>query len=89
MAVSTEELTEIARILSSEEAAPSALLELRRKFPHLSWTKCDASDVIEAPYRSYAHYDLHLLDAADHCVQVTTEPARATGLVLACRRVAS
>jgi hypothetical protein len=88
MAVSSEELMEIDRILSAEEAGP-ALAELRRKFPHLSWTKCDASDVIETPYRSYPHCDVHLLDGADHCVQVTTEPARATGLVLACRRIAS
>jgi hypothetical protein len=87
MAVSTEELAEIDRILSSE--SPVVLADLRAKFPHLSWTKCDASDVIETPFRSYGACDLHLLDAADHCVQVTTEPSRATGLILAYHRVAS
>lgn len=87
MAVSTEELAEIDRILSGE--SPAVLGDLRARFPHLSWTKCDASDVIEAPYRSYRQCDVHLLDAADHCVQVTSEPSRATGLILAYRRVAS
>jgi hypothetical protein len=87
MAVSAEELAEIDRILSHE--APVALSDLRSKFPHLSWTKCDASDVVEEPFRSYRHCDVHLLDAADHCVQVTSELSRATGLILAYRRLAS
>lgn len=86
MAVSAEELAEIDRILSNE--APVALSDLRSRFPHLSWTKCDASDVIEPPYRSYRDCDVHLLDGGDHCVQVTAEPSRATGVVLAYRRVA-
>jgi hypothetical protein len=87
MAVSVEELTEIDKILSEAERAPLALSELRSKFPHLSWTKCDASDVIETPYRSYAHCDVHLLEQGDHCVHVTSEPEEATGVVLAYRRV--
>lgn len=88
MAVSAEELTEIDRLLSTGDAEPSPLSELKRKFPHLSWTKCDASDVIETPFRSYPQYDVHLLDGADHCVQVTAEPTRATGVILA-RRAAT
>jgi hypothetical protein len=89
MAVSIEELTEIDKLLAAEGSAPLPLSELRSRFPHLTWTKCDASDVIEPPYRSYPHYDVHLLDGADHCVQVTMEPARATGIVLAYRRIPS
>jgi len=89
MAVTEEELTEIDKILSDEGQSSSAIAELRRKFPHLSWTRCDASDVIEAPYRSYPRYDVHLLDGGDHCVQVTAELARATGFVLASRKAAS
>ncbi len=87
MAVSVEELTEIDKILSDAEKAPLAVSELRRKFPHLSWTKCDASDVIETPYRTYPHCDVHLLDGGDHCVHVTAEPEQATGVVLAYRSV--
>jgi len=86
MAVSEEELTEIDRILTS--GASTAMLELRSKFPHLTWTRCDASDVIETPYKTYPNCDVHLLDGGDHCVQITTEPSRATGVVLAFRKVA-
>ena len=86
MAVSFQELEEIEKIFSAEDPVPVAISALRGKFPHLSWTKCDASDVIETPFRSYPRYDIHLLDAADHCVQMTTEPERATGVVIAYRR---
>jgi len=87
MAVSNEELAEIEKILSSD---PSVVLaEMRARFPHLSWTRCDASDVIEEPYRSYDRYDMHLLDGEDHCVQVTSEPSRATGVIIAYREAAS
>lgn len=81
MGVSTEELGQIETLLSASD--PLDFLALRRKFPHLTWTKCDASDVIEEPFRSYRGYDLHLLNAKDHCVQVTTEPGEATGFAIA------
>jgi hypothetical protein len=84
MAISDVELVEIERLLGAE--APPALSDLRGKFSHLSWTRCDASDVIESPFRSFAHCDLHLLDGADHCVGVTDDPAQATGLIVAYRR---
>lgn len=89
MAVAATELTEIERMLVSPEAAAQVYLELRRKFPHLAWIRCDASDVTETPYRSIGAFDLHLLDSADHCAQITDDPARATGIVLASRAAAS
>ena len=84
MAISDVELTEIERLLAAEDTP--ALSALRAKFSHLSWTRCDVSDVIEAPFRSFKHCDVHLLDGADHCVTVTQDPARATGVILAFRR---
>lgn len=86
MALSADELSEIDTLLSSPEAASQAFTELRRRFPHLSLTRCDASDVVESPFRAYPVFDVHLLDAKDHCVQITTDPARATGIILAKRR---
>jgi hypothetical protein len=41
--------------------------------------------VTEAPFRSYAQFDVHLLNSADHCAQLTVDPACATGVVLAMR----
>lgn len=89
MALAATELTEIERMLASPEAAAQLYLELRRKFPHLAWIRCDASDVAETPYRSFGAFDLHLLDSADHCAQITNDPTRATGIVLASRGAAS
>jgi hypothetical protein len=88
MAVSADELTEIDQVLSAPTADAQAFAELRRRFPHLSWTGCDASDVIEAPFRGYVRFDVHLLDSADHCSQITADPARATGIILARRNAA-
>jgi len=88
MAVSTDELTEIDQVLSAPDADPQVFAELRRRFPRLSWTRCDASDVSETPFRSHARFDVHLLDSADHCSQITADPARATGIVLAKRSAA-
>jgi hypothetical protein len=89
MAVNANELSEIDRVLSTLNVDVQAFAELRRRFPHLSWTRCDASDVTEAPFRSYPAFDVHLLDSADHCSQITCDPARATGIVLARRSAAS
>ena len=85
MALGADELSEIDRVLCGPEAGSSAVAELRRRFPHLSWTRCDASDVTDEPFRVYSDFDMHLLDRTDHCVQITTDPARATGIVLAAR----
>ena len=45
MAISDAELMEMEKLLSASGAP--ALSELRAKFSYLSWTRCDASDVIE------------------------------------------
>lgn len=89
MAVSPEELAEIESALSASPADARLVAALRSRFPHLSWTRCEASDVTETPFRTYAHIELHLLDSADHCARITSDPACATGIVLAKRSTAS
>ncbi len=86
MAIGADELMQIEQVLAAE-VNPSSVTELRRRFPHLALTGCDASDVNEPPFRSFRDYDLHLIDGSDHCVQITPDPARATGLVLAAKAV--
>ncbi|MFG1461880.1 hypothetical protein V5F77_03190 [Xanthobacter sp. DSM 24535] len=86
MALKADDLTQIDQILSVADVGPQVFADLRGRFPHLSWTRCDASDVTEAPFRIYPRFEVHLLDAADHCVQITADPARATGIVLATRK---
>lgn len=89
MAIAAEELTEIEQVLGAAGAGASPVAALRQRFPQLSWVRCDASDMVEPPYRAGARYDIHLLDRSDHCVQVTADPARATGIILADRGAAS
>ncbi|MGA7805867.1 DUF6129 family protein [Bradyrhizobium sp.] len=85
MALGTDELTEIEILLSAESAEADPFAVLRGRFPHLSWTRCDASDVTETPFRTYQGFDLHLVDKADHCVKITNDPAYATGIILAAK----
>lgn len=85
MALSDSDLTEIEQLLTAESASGPVFAELRRRFPALSWTQCDASDVTESPFRTYSTYDIHLLDTADHCAHITLDPASATGVILARR----
>jgi hypothetical protein len=88
MAVKLEELNEIGAVLAEQGAEASAFGLLRARFPHLSWTRCDASDVTEAPLQTSGAFDLHLLDGSEHCVQITDDLERATGIVLARRSLA-
>ena len=87
MALQPDELNEIDGVLSAPDADVDAFTQLRSRFPQLSWTRCDASDLTETPFRSYPRHDLHLVDRSEHCVAITADPARATGLVLAARNV--
>jgi hypothetical protein len=40
------------------------------------------------PFRVYEYYEIHLLDSVDHCAQITSDPSRATGIILAKRSAA-
>jgi hypothetical protein len=89
MALSAEELMQIGDALCAADAERCAYADLRIRFPQLSWTQCDASDVTEAPFQTYGLFEIHLVDNADHCVRITTDPSCATGVVLAKRSSAA
>jgi len=88
MTIQAEELQEIETLLSGAAADGAVLGALRQKFPHLKWSRCEASDVLEEPYRSFPAYDLHLMDASNHCPVVVADPAAATGAIIAARSAA-
>jgi len=89
MSIAAEDWKQIELALSGDAVGAGAVAELRSQFPRLSWTRCDASDVTETPYRSFPRFDVHLIDAADHCVRITTDPQQATGLIVADRTAGS
>jgi len=61
------------------------LSALRSRFPGMVFLACDAADVLEEPWRSTPAIDLHLVDTRNHCAEMTSDPAVATGLLLAAR----
>jgi hypothetical protein len=87
MTIKAEDLQAIEALVSSAEADASLYPALREKFPHLSWSRCDASDVLEEPFRSFDAYDLHLLDMRNHCPTVVNDVEVASGFILATRSV--
>ena len=90
MGLSTQDLAEIDGLFAGADGETQAIEALRRRFPSLSLTRCDASDVdAEQPFRQYPAFNLYLVDAADHCWRLTSDPERATGLVMAGIRSAS
>jgi len=86
MALSERQLQDIEKFLLADPMGGS-VAAFRAEFPGVTLTRCDAGDMQgEAPFRSYAPFDLYLIDARDHCVHLTVDPAAATGIVLAKRR---
>ena len=83
MALGPDDLIKIEQMLSVPGSGAVIFADLRKAFPYLSWTRCDASDLTETPFRSYSRFDIHLHDSADHCVKMTVDPDSATGIVVA------
>ena len=82
-----DELATIEELLAVESASAqdgSALAGFRQRFPNVSLTRCDLSDIdSETPLRVYAGISLFLVDSSDHCARITSDVARATGIVVA------
>ena len=88
MAVSAEQISLIESYLGRDDSSDASLAELRPHLKGLSVTKCDSSDVdTEKPFREFKHFNVYLLDTSDHCVVMTLDPNRATGLVVGKNRV--
>jgi hypothetical protein len=89
MPVGAHELEQVADALGAGGVSAAAVAELRRSLPGVSLTLCDASDLgVEEPFRSFPGFELYLVDGRDHCWRLTSEPAEATGLMIARRRAA-
>jgi len=90
MTLTGDDLREIEALLGAPDANAQTLADTRRRFPHVSFTRCDASDLgVEQPYREFARFSLYLVDGHDHCWQLTSDPARATGLVVVQAKVSA
>lgn len=85
--ISQEDLSRIDALLIAPPAGGNPLADFRSNFPGLSLTRCDASDMsTEEVFRAYPKFNLYLVDGRDHCWHFTTDPAAATGIVVAARK---
>lgn len=89
MALNAEDLAIIEELLGAPDADAPAIAAIRQRFPKLSLTRCDPSDMdAETPFRQFARFDLHLVNGGGHCWRLTAAPEEATGLVVVRRSVA-
>jgi hypothetical protein len=83
MTLNASDILEIDTLLEAADAGSGTLAALRSRFPKLSLTRADPSDIgVEPPFREYKSFDLYLVDGSGHCWSLTNEPRLATGLVL-------
>lgn len=87
MALETSDIALLEELLLATEGGPDLVPQLRASLPGMVVTSCDEEDVDDAvPFRSHPLVRVHLVDGSNHCWSLTTEPSRATGLLLARRR---
>lgn len=81
--LTADKLGEIEALLSDPNADASVLTDFRQKFPGVSLTRCDVSDVdAERPYKEFLRFTLYLVSAINHCVSITCDPSLATGIIV-------
>lgn len=86
MALSEDMLRKIEQFLLAD-CSNDNVTDFRAAFPGVTLTRCDPGDMAgEVPFRSYAEFDVYLVDAREHCVQLTGDPEAATGIVLTRKR---
>lgn len=84
MALAANSIDQIRSLLEGEGSASERIANLRKAFPGISLTRCDASDMDnETPALQVGNFDVYLIDTSEHCVRITTQPEAATGLIVA------
>ena len=87
MAIAADALEQIRTLLEGEGSTAERIASLRKAFPGVSLTRCDASDMdTETPVLETAGFDVYLIDTSEHCARITTQPEAATGLIIAEKR---
>jgi hypothetical protein len=87
MGLNADDIAWIDTLLGAPGAEAASLASVRKRFPGMSLTRCDPSDIgLETPFRSYEAFDLHLVDGSNHCWRLTQDPREATGLVFVARK---
>lgn len=84
MALAPEQVDAIVGILNSTAAGANPVPAIRAALPGLTVSRCDALDMRgEAVFQKLAGHQLFLVDTRDHCWRIVTDPAQASGVVVA------
>ena len=83
MALQEDDVKDLETLFAATTSSSELSAQVRQRFPGLSLTRCEPSDVDGyQAFRSFPRFDLHLVDGRDHCWRLTDDPAAATGIVL-------
>jgi len=79
-----ETLAQVAETLSRLGVDARESGALRRAFPGIHFSQCHDDDVTRGqPVFAGEGFNLYLVDGRDHCLQLTSDLRRATGLLIA------
>lgn len=88
MPLNSDELGELEALLAAPGSVAEVADRIRRRFPGLSLTRCEPSDMAGEPaFLHLPRFDLHLVDGSNHCWSLTEDPAMATGIVVVVNKV--
>jgi len=80
----TATIERIAARVTVQGLDEATMQALRAEWPELRFAHCCDDDICgPAPFLQTETFNLYLLDAREHCVVLTGDPARACGMVLA------
>ena len=87
MPLPPEAMTTIQQLLESEAPVAERIADLRKAFPGVSLTRCDASDMdVETPVLETPKFNVYLIDTSEHCARIIQDPGKASGLIVAEKR---
>lgn len=74
-----------ARVAEEGGVDEAMVMALRARWPDLHFTWCFDDDVgdRDAPVRELEGANIYLVDGSGHCLSITANPARATGVLIA------
>jgi len=86
VALSVQDTEAIACLVAAAAPGSNPVAALRRQFPALMVSRCDALDLREeTPFRTAPAFDLYLVDTSTHCWRVVDDRNDASGVIVASR----
>lgn len=82
--ITPRQLSDIAQWAETQGVDYAAMNRLRQVYPGLYFTQCLDDDINNVePVLRGTSINLYLVDSRQHCLQLTSDPQVATGVVLA------